>query len=82
MDYDFFGEDNQQQEENNTQRAPAPMEVPVKPHKTAQRNVKKTILSLGLALVIFLSGMLATWMLLDPQMRSLVTVKRKIQNNY
>ena len=82
MDYDFFGEDNQQQEENKTQRAPGPMEVPVKPPKTAQRNAKKTILSIGLALLIFLSGMLATWMLLDPQMRSLVTVKRKIQNNY
>ena len=82
MDYDFFDEDNQPQEENNTQRVPAPMEEQAVPSQRRGKNVKKTILAIGLAVVIFLSGMLTTWMLLDPQMRSLVVVKDKIQKDY
>jgi carboxyl-terminal processing protease len=82
MDYDFFSEDNQKQEENATQRVPAPMRERKTPPQRKPKSVGKTILSIGLAITFFLSGMLTTWLLLDPQMRTLVSIKRKIQNNY
>ena len=83
MDYDFFGEDNQPQErENNIQRVPAPMPEEQNSLSKRKRSVKKTILSIGLALAIFLGGMGTTWGLLDPEMRTLVTIKNKIQKDY
>ena len=83
MDYDFFGEDNQPQEsENNIQRVPAPMPEEQNSLSKRKRSVKKTILSIGLALAIFLGGMGTTWALLDPEMRTLVTIKNKIQKDY
>lgn len=80
MDYDFF-QDNQQ--ENQPERVPAPLqsgEGPQKKHK--KTNWKKVILSVGLAVLSFGCGLLAAWATLDPEMRSLITVKRRIQNDY
>ena len=82
MEYDFFNDENQPSEaENSTQRVPAPIQS----RNPAPKNkVKwgKVLPSIGLALVIFLGGMFTTWAMLDPQMRTLVTVKKKIQNEY
>ena len=83
MDYDFFGEDNQLQEDKNTpQHVPAPVQEEQKNLPKRERNVWKTVLSIGIAVVIFLSGMWTTWMLLDPEMRTLVAIKNKIQKDY
>ena len=83
MDYDFFGENDQPQEgENTLQRVPAPVQEEQKPLPKRRRRVGKIILSIGMALTIFLGGMGTTWALLDPEMRTLLRVKNKIQKNY
>ena len=83
MDYDFFGENDQPQEgENTLQRVPAPVQEEQKTLPKRKRRVGKTILAIGMALTIFLGGMGTTWALLDPEMRTLLRVKNKIQKNY
>ena len=83
MDYDFFGENNEPQaEEKDVQRVPAPMPKEENPAPKRKRKVWKTVLSIAIALSIFLSGMLTTWTLLDPEMRTLVAIKNKIQKDY
>ena len=83
MDYDFFGVNDQPQErENNRQPVPAPSKEEQKPLPKQKRSIWKTILSIGIALTIFLGGMATTWALLDPEMRTLVIVKEKIQADY
>ena len=80
MEYDFFNDENQPNEaENSTQRVPAPSQSG---NPAPKNKVKwgKVLSSVGLALVIFLGGMFTTWAMLDPQMRTLITVKKKIQN--
>ena len=82
MEHDFFEDDNQQNTgENDVQRVPAP----VKKEESAQKPKRKTgkiLLTVLLALVVFLGGMTTTWFLLDPEMRTLVKVKNRIQNKY
>ena len=83
MDYDFFGVNDQPQEkENNLQPVPAPSQEEQKPRPKKKRSIGKTILSIGIALTIFLGGMGTTWALLDPEMRTLIIVKDKIQADY
>lgn len=83
MDYDFFGENEQpQQAEKNIQREHTPMGEEQTPPRRRKRGVGKIILSIGIALSIFLSGMGTTWVMLDPEIRTLIAVKNKIQSNY
>ena len=83
MDYDFFGENNEPQvEEKDVQRVPAPVPTEENPAPKRKRSVWKTVLSIAIALSIFLSGMWTTWLLLDPEMRTLIAVKNKIQKDY
>ena len=83
MDYDFFGVNDQPQEkENNLQPVPAPSQEEQKTRPKKKRSIGKTILSIGIALTMFLGGMGTTWALLDPEMRTLIIVKDKIQADY
>ena len=83
MDYDFFNDNNQQKGQgNDTQRIPAPMQNEYMPTPKKKNGVGKVIVSIAVAVSIFLSGMWATWMLIDPEIRTLLAVKRKIQSDY
>ncbi len=70
-------------DENKSQRNPAPLEGEEK-SKKPQRNIRwgKLILSLSLALVLFFCGYLTCWSMLDPEMRTLISVKKRIDRNY
>lgn len=85
MDYDFFKDENQQKEDEKTpERAPTPYQGGGKPTQYRQKKIKwgKVVLSIALAFVFFGLGMLTTWASLDPEMRTLLTVKKKIQKDY
>ena len=83
LDYDFFNDNNQREikkeEQNMVGISPRPPEISV--HKK-KRNKGKTIGTIALALLIFLSGMWTTWAMLDPEIRTLLSLKNKIQDNY
>ncbi|MBO5277086.1 MAG: hypothetical protein J6B05_00355 [Clostridia bacterium] len=85
MDYDFFNDENQQkEEEKKPECVPAPHHAEGKPTQYRRRKISwgKVVLSIALAFVFFGLGMLTTWASLDPEMRTLLTVKKKIQNDY
>ena len=85
MEYDFFNENNQQNREDNTpERIPAPSQKDSHATPVRRKKVKwgKLILSVLLAAVFFGLGMLTTWASLDPEMRTLLTVKKRIQKDY
>ena len=82
MDYDFFDENNQPQaEEKDVQRVPAPPKMqnmpPKKRHVWARR-----ILHVVVAVAVFVAGMQTMWSMLDPEIRTLVSIKKAIQDNY
>ena len=83
LDYDFFNDNNQREikkeEQNMVGISPRAPEISV--HKK-KRNKGKTIGTIALALLIFLSGMWTTWAMLDPEIRTLLSIKNKIQDNY
>lgn len=78
MNYDFFEEGEQ---ENNVERIPATPQSNKKPVKK-KLNWKKIWTAAGIAVLAFVCGSFATWMALDPEIRTLLTVKNKIQEEY
>lgn len=82
MEYDFFDENNQsQKEENNVQRVPTPSEIDKSTPKSKMK-WGKVILYSAIASFIFFCGMFTTWAMLDPEMRTLIAVKNRIQEEY
>ena len=81
MDYDFFEENKQ---ENNAERIPAPPQFNEKPVKRKKKkaNWKKILAAVGIATVSFACGSFATWLALDPEIRTLLTIKDRIQEDY
>ncbi len=87
MDYDLFDE-----EKKETERAPTPVEevgnFDARPILTTaepprkKRSWGRIVGAIGLALVIFLAGGLTCWLCLDSEIRTLLEVKKKIQQDY
>ena len=71
---------------DGAQNAPSQSTTPVfnenRQGKNRNRKVWRIVLSVGLAIVCFLGGMLVNWLSLDSEMRSLIRFKTAIQNNY
>lgn len=82
MEYDFFNENNKPNDEkNDIQRIPASPQDDKKAFGKLAK-IGRICLAGVLAVIIFLGGMLTTWMMLDPEIRTLITVKKRIQNEY
>jgi carboxyl-terminal processing protease len=80
MNYDFFEEEKQG---NDDERIPAPLQSPKKPTKAREKiKWRRVLLTVGVAALSFGCGMLATWSALDNEIRTLLTVKDKIQEDY
>lgn len=81
MDHDFFQE---QKQENEVERVPATPQFQNQSAPKRKKRVKwgKILLTVGIAAVSFGCGILATWTSLDPEIRTLLTVKDKIQEDY
>ncbi len=88
MNDHFFDDDNQgNSPENQTQRNPAPyaysgpnpMQPPQKPRGMKWLYV---VAAISIAVISFLGGYLASLMALDPELRTLMSVKQNIQSNY
>ncbi len=85
MDYDFFGEESGTQKTpmKERERVPAPSEFDKKPQKSRKKiRWGAALLAVGIALVGFGGGFLCRWLTIDKEMRTLITVKNKIQKNY
>ncbi len=82
MEYDFFNEEiTPTEEEKPVQRDSAPLED----GKFTQKKKKpwwKIVLAVGLAIAIFFLGYLTSWAALDPEIRTLLKVKDRIQKDY
>lgn len=80
MDYDFFEE---KQPEKEGERIPAPYQPQKYPApKRNKTQWKKVLMAVGIAVISFGFGALATWSALDPEIRTLLKVKDKIQEEY
>lgn len=66
------------EQENTAECVPAP----VLSGEERQNRIWKIVGCCGLALLLFLLGMLTQWLLIEPQMRSLIKVKDAIDRDY
>ena len=80
MEYDFFDEKKENGGETGRERVPAPYQPPVKRKKKVKWG--KIILSLLLAAFSFGCGAFTVWASLDPELRTLLSVKKKVQSSY
>ena len=80
MEYDFFENKQPQQED---ERIPTPLQSGDNSQKK-QKKIKwgKLLLTVGIAAVSFGAGALVGWSAIDPEIRTLLTVKNKIQSDY
>ncbi len=85
-EYDFFEEENKE-EGKDVQRIPAPYvasgkqgEIP--PKRTGKFGWQYIVTAIALAVVFFFAGGLVCWVSLDEEIRTLLTVKEKIQDDY
>ncbi len=87
MDYDFFDEEVKREE---GQGSPAPQEsdskknapTPPAPKESGGKKIWQIVGAVTLAIVLFLLGMTTCWFTLDPEIRTLIKVKNKIQDEY
>lgn len=81
MDHDFFQEQKPNEE---IERVPATPELIKQPIQKRGKRVKwkKILLTVGLAVVAFGCGVLTCWASLDPEIRTILAVKDKIQEDY
>lgn len=56
--------------------------VPTPSRKSKGKTVGKIFAAIGIGLGVFLCGMLTTWFCLDPEIRTLIKVKKTIQKEY
>ena len=86
MEYDFFDEkisetpqnEGQEPADNDGERVPAPL-------KTRKKLVKRVLCVVGGVAVVaaaFFGGMLTRWYTIEPEMRTLIKVKEKIDKEY
>ncbi len=78
MEIDFFDEEGGV---NGVQRNPAPV---VGGEKPVKGKIKwwQVLLCVGLAVLLFFSGFLVCWSTLDPEIRTIIGIKRKIDGEY
>lgn len=72
----------QTQEENTDNRVPAYAELMQEPDGGQGKKVWKIIGCIALAILIFFAGVLTQWLIIEPEMRALILVKNKIDNEY
>lgn len=72
----------QTQEENENNRIPAYGEFTQQPSEGQGKKAWKIIGCIALGVVIFLLGILTQWLIIEPEMRALILVKNKIDNEY
>lgn len=80
MGYDFFQDE---QPKNEDERIPAPVQSQERPKKR-RKKIKwgRLLLTVGVAVISFGVGGLVGWSAIDPEIRTLLTVKDKIQEEY
>ena len=66
--------------ENHDERVPAPVERENK--KKKMRKIGYAGIAVGIAVLSFFAGMGVTWSSLDPELRTLLAIKQKIQKDY
>ncbi len=81
MEYEFFEE---KERKNESERVPATPQSDKQPIQKRPKKVKwgRILLTVGIAAISFGCGMLATWAAFDPEIRTLLTVKDRIQGDY
>ncbi len=81
MEHDFF--ENKKQE-NEVERVPATLQLEKQPAQKCKKKIKwgRILLTVAIAVLSFGCGALATWSALDLELRTLLTVKDRIQNDY
>ncbi len=79
MEYDFFDE---QTPNNDVQRVPAPAVAVQNPPPRKKIRWWHVLLAVGVGIFTFLGGYFACWFSLDSEIRTLVGVKKEIQQNY
>ncbi len=88
MDYDFFEEKNQAQnqpsqgEQKLPQRVPAPNEYNQKPPVRQKTKWWYVVVAISVAILSFFGGYVTHLLTLDGEMRTLLGVKKKIQKEY
>ncbi len=79
MEFDFFENNGG---ENGGQRDHAPLQDAVPVEKKRKMKWWRVFLCIGLALLFFVGGFLVCWSTLDPEIRTLISVKKKVQKEY
>ncbi len=79
MDIDFF---EKEEEGKSGQRDHAPLQGGAPAPKKRKIRWWQVLLSLGLAFLFFAGGFLVCWSTLDKEIRTLINVKKKVQNEY
>ncbi len=88
MEYDFFDEENgEKTPEKQTQRNPAPSVWSGKTPDGRKERGKKVrwwhvVTALSIAVIAFFGGYMTSWLSLDGEVRTLLAVKKEIQENY
>ncbi len=78
MEYDFFDKND---EEKEPQRIPAPAQFEKKPKKRRVRWYQ-VVTAIALAIILFFGGWFVGSLTLDEEIRTLLSVKKKVQNEY
>ena len=66
--------------ENQNERVPAPVKQENK--KKKMRKIGYAGIAVGIAVLSFFAGMGVTWSSIDPELRTLLAIKQKIQKDY
>ncbi len=84
---DFFEDENTPKSDVSTENignnSTLPPSNPLKTPKSGKKKkIWKTILSIGIAVTCFVAGLGASYLFMDEEMRALMQIKRKVQDEY
>ncbi len=82
MSFDFFNDDENTTAQNGVERNPAPVVAVTTEEKKPKKKWWKALIAALLAALLFSSGFLVCWATLDPEIRTIIGVKKKIQKEY
>ncbi len=86
-EYDFFDENAENGSENSGERIPTPLELKqngdAPPYKLKRKFAwRKLVTAIAVGVLVFFFGWLGCWLTLDKEIRTLLGVKKRVQERY